>query len=161
MGEAAHGSTVHLELLCYLRLVNDCSAASIKHKRGHIRSYSSMATQTTPVALISAGSAGLGAATARLFCQNGYRIVVNYSSNADRANKLLDEFAALSSLPSSEQSNAFAAVKADLTKRDEINRLVDETVQKMGRLDVVFSNGGWTKIRDMTSIDGKPSPSPS
>lgn len=113
-----------------------------------------MASKTIPVALISAGSAGLGAATARLFCQNGYRIVVNYSSNADRANKLLEEFVNLSTLSSAEQSTAFAAIKADLTKREDIKRLVAESVQKMGRLDVVFSNGGWTKIRDMASLDG-------
>ncbi|KAK9421629.1 putative Short chain dehydrogenase [Seiridium unicorne] len=112
-----------------------------------------MASKHIPVALISAGSAGLGAATARLFCKNGYKIVVNYSSNAERANKLLAEFSSLSTLPSSEQASAFAAIKADLTKREDINRLVDESVQQMGRLDVVFSNGGWTRIRDMTSID--------
>ena len=49
----------------------------------------------------------------------------------------------------------FAAVRADLGRRDDIVGLVDEAVRRMGRLDVVFSNGGWTRIRDMTSIDGK------
>jgi NAD(P)-dependent dehydrogenase (short-subunit alcohol dehydrogenase family) len=115
-----------------------------------------MATSATaPVILISAGSAGLGAATARLFCRNGYRVVVNYSSNAERANRLLAEFSGLSSLPAPEHASAFAAVKADLAKREDVTRLVEEAVRKMGRLDVVFSNGGWTRIRDMTSIDGK------
>ncbi|KAI0125972.1 hypothetical protein BJ170DRAFT_685216 [Xylariales sp. AK1849] len=107
----------------------------------------------TPAILISAGTAGLGAATARLFSQNGYRVVVNYSSNAARANKLLTELSGLSSLPPKTRDNAFAAVKADLASRDDVKRLVEETVAKMGRLDVVFSNGGWTQIRDMTSID--------
>ncbi|KAI1844278.1 hypothetical protein JX265_007883 [Neoarthrinium moseri] len=111
-----------------------------------------MAT-TTPVVLISAGSAGLGAATARLFCKSSYRVVINYSSNAERANNLLAEFSKLSTLPSDQRGNAFAAIKADLADRNDISRLVDQTVEKMGRLDVVFSNGGWTQIRDITSID--------
>ncbi|ETS86643.1 hypothetical protein PFICI_00471 [Pestalotiopsis fici W106-1] len=113
-----------------------------------------MATKTAiPVILVSAGSAGLGAATARLFCKNGYRVVVNYSSNAERANQLVTEFAGLSPLPPAEHQGAFAAVRADLSQRDDIVALVDESVRRMGRLDVVFSNGGWTRIRDMTSID--------
>lgn len=113
-------------------------------------------TASIPVILVSAGSAGLGAAAARLFCKNGYRVVVNYSSNAERANQLVAEtLPGLSPLAPAEHQGAFAAVQADLSRRDDIVRLVDESVRRMGRLDVVFSNGGWTRIRDMTSIDGK------
>lgn len=113
-------------------------------------------TASIPVILVSAGSAGLGAAAARLFCKNGYRVVVNYSSNAERANQLVAEtLPGLSPLEPGEHQGAFAAVQADLSRRDDIVRLVDESVRRMGRLDVVFSNGGWTRIRDMTSIDGK------
>jgi NAD(P)-dependent dehydrogenase (short-subunit alcohol dehydrogenase family) len=47
---------------------------------------------TTPlVALITAGTAGLGAATARLFARNGIRVVVNYANNAERAENLVKE----------------------------------------------------------------------
>ncbi|KAK1781827.1 SDR family NAD(P)-dependent oxidoreductase [Copromyces sp. CBS 386.78] len=44
-----------------------------------------------PVALITAGSAGLGAATARLFAQNGIRVVINYNHDDDRAQKVVKE----------------------------------------------------------------------
>lgn len=37
--------------------------------------------------------------------------------------------------------------------RAQLNTLVDDVVTKMGRLDVVFSNGGWTKLRDITDLD--------
>ncbi|KAI3328910.1 short chain dehydrogenase [Xylariaceae sp. AK1471] len=114
-------------------------------------------SSTTPVALITAGSAGLGAAAARLFVQNGYRVVVNYSNNVERANKLLDELSGLSlssSLPSNDaKKNNFIAIKADLGSREEINRLVQETVDEFGRLDVIFSNGGWTSYKGLESID--------
>ncbi|KAI0486451.1 short chain dehydrogenase [Xylaria cf. heliscus] len=111
---------------------------------------------TIPVALITAGSAGLGAAAARLFAQNGYRVVVNYSNNAERANTLLDELPGLSSLPKDDSSGGksnFAVIKADLGSREDINRLVRETVELFGRLDVLFSNGGWTRVRGLVSID--------
>lgn len=109
-----------------------------------------MASSTsTPVALITAGSAGLGAAAARLFLKNGYHVVVNYANNEERANQLLQELSA-----SSSSSSAKAiTIKADLGSREEINRLVRETVEQLGRLDVVFSNGGWTRYRGLESID--------
>ncbi|KAI8952108.1 short chain dehydrogenase [Xylaria longipes] len=110
-------------------------------------------TSTTPVALITAGSAGLGAAAARLFAQNGYRVVVNYSNNAERANKLLAELPGLSSLPKDGGGKNFAVIKADLGSREDINRLVRETVEQFGRLDVLFSNGGWTRVRGLVNID--------
>ncbi|KAI0842030.1 NAD(P)-binding protein [Hypoxylon sp. FL0890] len=102
------------------------------------------------VALITAGSAGLGAAAVRLFAKNGYRVVVNYANNDERANKLLEELAALSGDGESEN---FIAIKADLGSRDDINRLIKESIAKFGRLDVIFSNGGWTRFRGMDSID--------
>ncbi|KAI0187391.1 short chain dehydrogenase [Xylaria flabelliformis] len=106
---------------------------------------------SAPVALITAGSAGLGAAASRLFAQNGYRVVVNYSNNAERANKLLDELPGLSPLP--KDGKNFVVIKADLGSREDINRLVRETVEQFGRLDVLFSNGGWTKVRGLVSLD--------
>ncbi|KAI1263053.1 short chain dehydrogenase [Xylariaceae sp. FL1019] len=103
------------------------------------------------VALITAGSAGLGAATARLFARNGYRVVVNYNSNAKRAEDLLAELPGLSPLPRNPTN--FAVIKANLASRDEIENLVQETIEKFGRIDVLFSNGGWTRARSWDSIE--------
>lgn len=101
---------------------------------------------TMSVALITAGSAGLGAAAARAFAKDGYRVIVNYANNEERANKLLAELPALSPLPQDSGANNFIAIKADLGSRDEINRLIQESVDRFGRLDVIFSNGGWTRL---------------
>lgn len=105
----------------------------------------------SPVALVTAGSAGLGAATARLFAKSGMRVVVNYSSNIDRADSLVQELHTISTLTESQRN--FLAIRADLGVRAELDRLVAETVSAMGRLDVVFSNGGWTRFRDITNLD--------
>ncbi|KAH9999582.1 short chain dehydrogenase [Xylariaceae sp. FL0662B] len=107
----------------------------------------------TPVILVTAGSAGLGAAACRLFAKNGFRVILNYSNNAQRAAELLEELSALSSLSHSSEGEKAAAIRADLGSRDDINRLVQESVDKFGRLDVLFSNGGWTRYRGMASLD--------
>ena len=110
---------------------------------------------TTPlVALITAGTAGLGAATARLFAKNGIRVVVNYASNADRARSLVEELQSISTVASGDTSRVdYHAVQADLSKRDDIRRLVEDAVAAMGRLDIVFSNGGWTRLRNINDLE--------
>lgn len=54
---------------------------------------------SSPVALITGGTAGLGAAAARLFAQDGHRVAVNFHSNADRAAAFVQELRTLSPLP--------------------------------------------------------------
>jgi NAD(P)-dependent dehydrogenase (short-subunit alcohol dehydrogenase family) len=108
---------------------------------------------SAPVVLITGGTAGLGAAAARHFAKNGFRVVVNYASNVERANKLLDELKIVGKQPTRPNGINYIAVKADLAHRDAINRLVQEAISVMGHLDVVFSNGGWTEFRNMSSLD--------
>ncbi|KLU91130.1 hypothetical protein MAPG_09653 [Magnaporthiopsis poae ATCC 64411] len=118
------------------------------------------------VALVTAGSAGLGAAAARLFAANGMRVVVNYFHNKERAEALLAELLEIErqtwnqqpretggSSSSSQLPPNFLILRADLASRDQVRTLVDDTVSAMGRLDAVFSNQGWTQIRDWTSLD--------
>lgn len=105
----------------------------------------------SPVILITAGSAGLGAAAAKLFAASGYRVVINYASNESRATELLKELEKIST--STEKGEKFKAIKADLGKREDIVRLVEEVTAATGRLDVVFSNGGWTEIRNFSDLD--------
>lgn len=103
------------------------------------------------VALITGGTAGLGAATARLFAQDGMRVAVNYHSNADRASAFVQELHSISPLP--HDDNNFLAFRGDLAVRDDLRTLVSDVVGSMGQLDVVFSNGGWTQLRDITNLD--------
>ncbi|KXH69654.1 short chain dehydrogenase, partial [Colletotrichum salicis] len=114
-----------------------------------------------PTALITAGSAGLGAATAKLFARNGYSIVINYANNSDRAEALVKELESLSSSslagaqaqPPSQQRQ-FKAIKADLSSRAETTALVKQAADALGgRLDVLFSNGGWTRLRNIQDLD--------
>ncbi|OHE99532.1 short-chain dehydrogenase [Colletotrichum orchidophilum] len=107
-----------------------------------------------PTALITAGSAGLGAATARLFARNGYNVVVNYANNSERAEVLVKELESLSPIDGGQRR--FKAIKADLSNRVETTALVEQAVEALGagrRLDVLFSNGGWTRLRNIQDLD--------
>lgn len=112
-----------------------------------------------PVILVTAGSAGLGAAVSRLFAQRGYRVAVNYSTNTSRAETLVTELCGTDKKDNVSRDHISGktahhfAIQADLASRKDIHRLVQETYSRMGRIDVVFSNGGWTRFSDTTSID--------
>ena len=109
------------------------------------------------VALITASSAGLGAAIARALVSD-MNIVLNYFGNESRANTLVEELLRVAS-PShktnknEEQGPRVVAFRADIGKQSGINDLVASTIRTYGRLDVVVSNGGWTEIRDFNNFD--------
>jgi NAD(P)-dependent dehydrogenase (short-subunit alcohol dehydrogenase family) len=105
------------------------------------------------VALVTAGSAGLGAAIAFKLAAAQMRVVVNYASNGERAAALVkslnDSWPAIGKAV----EPRFLAIQADLSKRADIEVLVDESVRAMGRLDVVASNGGWTRFSNFSDLD--------
>ncbi|KAL0474632.1 short chain dehydrogenase [Neurospora intermedia] len=107
------------------------------------------------VALITAGSAGLGAATARLFARNGIRLVISYDINGQRAYDLVEELTNISPLTaaSTDCQDNYVALKVDLAEKDQISQLVDNTIFIMGKLDIVFSNGTWIRLRDINDLD--------
>ncbi|TVY85347.1 Granaticin polyketide synthase putative ketoacyl reductase [Lachnellula suecica] len=107
------------------------------------------------VALITASSAGLGAATAKELAASGIRVVINYNSNREKAAAVLKELQALqpSSSTSTDTEPRFHIIRADVSQRASLISLVEETVKVMGRLDLVVSNHGWTKIRDFANLD--------
>ncbi|KAI3400271.1 hypothetical protein diail_3652 [Diaporthe ilicicola] len=113
-----------------------------------------------PIALVTAGSAGLGACVAELFARNGMRVAVNYANNVQRAEDLVAKLKSISTLAPAPGRVDYIALKADLGSRTDVERLVDETVAAMcagagekRRLDVVFSNGGWTHMRNLYDLE--------
>lgn len=110
----------------------------------------------TKVALITASSAGLGAAIAKSLSPS-FRVVINYYSRPEKAAEVIKECEAITSLSSKPDSVAsgpqFHTIQADVGSRSEIQRLIKETIDTMGRLDVVVSNAGWTRLTTFTNLD--------
>ncbi|KAK3074068.1 hypothetical protein LTR53_003780 [Teratosphaeriaceae sp. CCFEE 6253] len=104
------------------------------------------------VALITAGTAGLGAQIARVLAPD-FRLAINYANDTTRANSLLEELNAIPSTAKSTQGPRFGLIQADVGDRAAVKRLVQETVTKFGRLDVVVSNAGWTRVTNFANLD--------
>ena len=108
----------------------------------------------TKVALVTAGSAGLGACIARTLAQNAQmRVVINYSNNASRAEALVEDLTKLTANDTPQVQDRFIALKADMGDKSDVKQLVEQAVNRMGRLDVVVSNAGWTKMRNFMDLD--------
>lgn len=106
------------------------------------------------VALVTASSAGLGAAAVKALATH-FRVVVNYHSRREKADQVIQE---ASQIPatytlSDATQPRFHAIQADVQQKSEIQRLVAETVEKFGRLDVVVSNAGWTRLTNFFDLD--------
>jgi len=86
------------------------------------------------VALITGSSRGIGAAIARTFAENGAHVVINYSSSPERAEELKSELLAF--------GGKVEIFKADISKEEDIKAMIDFTVEKMGKLDVLVNNAG-------------------
>jgi NADP-dependent 3-hydroxy acid dehydrogenase YdfG len=85
------------------------------------------------VVVITGASSGLGEATARHLSAHGALVVLG-ARRADRLKTLADELNA---------SGAKAvAIVTDVTRADQVKRLVDTAVQSCGRIDVMINNAG-------------------
>ena len=85
------------------------------------------------VALVTASSKGLGRATALQLAREGAKVVI-CARNADTINATRDEIAALGS--------EVLALPLDLTVPDTARKLVDATLDRFGRLDILIGNAG-------------------
>jgi 3-oxoacyl-[acyl-carrier protein] reductase len=88
------------------------------------------------VALItgSGNPTGIGMACARIFVREGAEVAI--TSTTDRIFERRDELA----------TDRAAAFVADLTKRDEARSLVDATLDRFGRIDVLVNNAGMLNV---------------
>lgn len=83
------------------------------------------------VVVITGASSGLGEAAARELKRGDARLVLG-ARRLDRLQRLADELAL----------GADAAVKVDVTRPDEVQRLVDRALELHGRIDVIINNAG-------------------
>ena len=85
------------------------------------------------VVLITGGSRGIGAATARLAASRGYRVVVNYVRDDVAADALVSEL--------NRTSEAIAA-RGDVSVEADVLRVFDQIDGRFGRLDALVNNAG-------------------
>ena len=84
--------------------------------------------------LITGASTGIGAAAARAFGRNGAKVAVNYNASRAEAESVAKDI----------QANGGEAllIQADVNQPDAASRVIQETVEAFGRLDVLVNNAG-------------------
>ncbi|SEH30458.1 SDR family oxidoreductase [Chryseobacterium culicis] len=86
------------------------------------------------VAVVTGSSKGIGAAIALRLAQEGARVVVNYSGNKAAADETV------SGITSS--GGEAIAIKADVSRKEEVIRLFTESIEHFGNVDIWVNNAG-------------------
>ena len=98
------------------------------------------------VAVIGGASTGMGAATARLFAQEGAKVVVAARSSEKLA-ALVDEIGA--------SGGTALAVSVDATDREAVNAMAECACERFGRIDVLVNSVG-TNIKNRAFTEMRP-----
>jgi len=84
--------------------------------------------------IITGAGRGIGAATARLAATRGYSVAVNYVKDDRAANAVVSDIRA--------SGGAAIAIRADVSREAEVERLFREAVRELGPLTVLVNNAG-------------------
>lgn len=90
--------------------------------------------------LITGASRGIGYCTAELFAKQGWNVAANYNRTEAPAKALAERYPNV------------AAIRADVSKREEAEALVAETIARFGRVDVLINNAGIAQQKLFTDI---------
>ncbi|WP_442600701.1 SDR family NAD(P)-dependent oxidoreductase [Paenibacillus sp. KN14-4R] len=94
--------------------------------------------------LITGASSGIGRATAELMASRGAKIVINYHSNHEGA---MDTVRMIRDI-----GGESVAIRADVTKKNEVEAMVEEAISKYGVIDILVNNAGGG-IKQSTFMD--------
>lgn len=101
-----------------------------------------MAEFSGMVAIVTGSSSGIGERIAQRLSEGGAAVVVNSASSVEAGQKVADALLGES-----------LYVQADISDKDQCQKLIDATVAKFGKLDLLVNNAGWTTLVPHGDID--------
>jgi 3-oxoacyl-[acyl-carrier protein] reductase len=96
-------------------------------------------------AIVTGSSRGIGAAIAERLARDGFNVVVNYAGSESEAQALVARL-------TSEQLSAIA-VKADVSRADEVRAMFDRAQREFGGVDVLVNNAGIMQLAPIADTD--------
>ena len=79
--------------------------------------------------LVTGASRGIGAACAEIFAENGFNVIINYNNSKEKAEALAEKTGGL-------------AYKCDVSDPATAGKMVEDVIQKYGKIDVLVNNAG-------------------
>ena len=93
-----------------------------------------MSKLANKVAVVTGASKGIGAAIATHFAAEGAKVVVNYASSKEGADKVVKVI--------TDNGGTAISLQADVSKEADVIRLFEETKKAFGALDILVNNAG-------------------
>lgn len=103
------------------------------------------------VVLVTGSSKGIGKATAIEFAKKGYKVIINYLTDKENAEKLSDYL-------EQEYKVETLLIKADVSDEMQVKNMIKEVIDKYGKIDVLVNNAGIAidkEFEDITIEDWK------
>jgi len=100
------------------------------------------------VALITGSSKGIGAEIAKTLAKNEVKVVVNYTGSKEDAENFVKKII--------QNGGEAISIQADVSKKEDVTRLFDETITHFGKVDILVNNAGIminALIKDTTDED--------
>jgi len=104
-----------------------------------------MGTIDGAVVIVTGGARGIGRAIAEELGREGARVVVNYAKSKEAAEDLVAQL-------QQNGSPGAVAIQADVSDAAQAAKLVEETIQRFGRIDVLVNNAGINVDRSMKNL---------
>lgn len=84
--------------------------------------------------IVTGGTRGIGAAIVRTLANTGYNVVLNYKKSDEIAQKAKEEY--------TNKGYNVEIFKADVSKREEVKKIIEFTIEKFGTIDAIVNNAG-------------------
>lgn len=94
--------------------------------------------------LITGGSRGIGKCIAENLAREGFNVVLNYNKSEKQAKQIKKEL--------SDKGINLEIYKADVSKREEVKKLVEFTMNKFKNIDILINNAGIAKLQMFNDI---------
>ena len=94
------------------------------------------------IAIVTGASRGIGREIAKTLARKGIKVIANYNKSEKQAVELKEELL--------KEQIEIDIVKADVSKREEIKKLVKFTLDKYGKIDILINNAGISEYKLFT-----------
>ncbi len=94
--------------------------------------------------LITGASRGIGRATAKLFAESGYNVLINYNKSEEEAYDLYNSL--------KDKGYSVSIFKADVSNKFEVDLMINHCIGIFGKIDILVNNAGITQSKLFTDI---------